>query len=259
MSRERCYPIDKLGAKREKASLRGFGVFTFKFSTEALLDKFDLPLLSELDDTQRPGFDFWLRNEDLVGLTCLDVGWDEEGGLVDGRGKVLTSAEVDDIKTAFSDATTWGTLGKVRRKILHALEQMLGTFADYRYEYLFQTDEGSVFASGVATGIISIEAEPDTTTIIAQDDIIHIINHNIAGVGMFCVTDDFEGEDPYQFAKTRFGWLSRHWGIHGGSPPEVDMDNVEEFNEIYFRRQLKSMRGLKLIPKSRKARKSPKA
>lgn len=236
-------PIDKLGKKTKRAPPGGFGVFTFKFSTEWLLEKFGLPALEGLEDAS---WDFWPSDESLVNTVGLDVTRNEEGQLVDGRGSALTEDAIHDIKMAINNAYHSGTLAKIQQKILAALKATLETFSDYRYEYEFLTDGPFVLASGVATGIMSVDVRFDTTTVVAQDDIIHVIHHNITGDGSFHATEDFEGEHPYKFAKSRFGWLRHHWNVHGVHPPWVDMDNVEDFDEKLFERRLRGMKGLKL-------------
>lgn len=245
-------PIDKLGKKTKKAPPGGFGVFTLKFPTEKLLEMFGLPTPESFDDPSAWNFP-WRRDEDLVDTIYLDVTKNDEGRLIDRRGKVLDEETVDEIKAAITDANRSGTLYAIQKRIFSALERILETFSNYRYEYEFLTDEGRSLASGVAQGIISVDIKPDITTIVAQDDIIHIIQYNIAGIGMFYVTEDFEGEPPQQFAKTRFGWLKDHWEIHGERRPEVDLDNVEDFDKQYFvylLREIEKAHGLKLVTES---------
>jgi len=233
-------PIDMLGKKTKKAPPGGFGVFTLKFLTDKLLKMFGLPTPEQFDDPS--GYEPpWPRDEDLLNTIHLDVVKDEEGRLTDGRGKVLTEDVIGDIKTAVADASRSGTINRIQGRIFSALKQTLETFSDYRYEYEFLSDEVGNLASGVATGIISVDVKPGTTTIVAQDDIIHIIQYNITGVGMFNATDDFEGEPPYQFAKTRFSHLRHHWEIHGERAPKVDLDNVDDFDARYFTQLLREI------------------
>jgi len=212
-------PIDKV---------KGLKKFTLEFPTSDLLKMFGLPSLDH--DLEPPDWDFNLT--DNIDLT---VSKDEEGDLVDARGKKLTPETVLDIKQAISDATVSGTAAEFSRRILHALERVLETFSDYRYEYFYLTDEGERSTSGVAKGVLSVDAKFDTTKLVVADDLVHIIHNCLVGYGMFNATDDFEGVNLRDFVKSRFSHLRHHWEIYGDRMPQPDLDRVDEFDRAYFK------------------------
>ena len=208
--------------------VKGLKKFTLEFPTSDLLKMFGLPSLDH--DLEPPDWDFNLT--DTIDLT---VSTDAEGALVDARGKKLTPETILDIKQAISDAMVSGTAEELNRRILRGLEQVLETFSDYRYEYFYMTNEGERSTSGLAKGILSVNAKPDVTKLVVADDIVHIIHHCITGYGMFYATDNFEGEKLRNFVKSRFSWLKHHWEIHGDRMPQLDLDRVDEFDRPYFK------------------------
>jgi|SRR5581483_4672772 len=214
------------------------GNFTLTFDTNKLLELFDLP---KVDDLEAITIDYWPSDSDLLNTSKLDVSQDDDGNFIDADENPLPEEVIDDIKRAIMDAVYSGTMGRYHKRIISTLEESLSTFQDYKYEYFPLTDDGERTATGVAKGILNFEVSFDETKIECAPDIVHIINDCINGVGEFYATDDLEGDSVEEFAKSRFHWLNRYWDIYGGGKPQVDTDNIDDFDSEYFRTLLKEI------------------
>ena len=211
------------------------GTVTLTFPTEGLLKNLGLPHDFEISNW---GY-YPYPTEDELANSILYISKNDEGELVDYDDKVIPEDAVEELKQATMDATQMGTEGAYVKRVYGALEDALDTFSGYRYEYPFMPDRedalGVEHATGTAKGIESVEVSYDTTTIVANLDLVHAINDCIAGVGMFEAQQDLEGEEFDEFIKSRFHHLKNYWEIYGERKPKVDTDNVEDFDDAFFR------------------------
>jgi hypothetical protein len=208
-----------LGAKKSQAEGEPF---TLTFKTSELLDMFDLPDL-ELD----PG-DIYLPDIFVAEIRDVAEQYDIPEELWD-------DPDIESgIYTAISDGYHLGISGAYYKQVKEALENTLETFSNYPYEYFSEEDFESY--SGIAKGIIpgSINIGYDNTTFEAYPDLANIVQDNVAGYGQFDVSEDFEGEEPEEYAKSRFHWLAYYWEIYGDRPPQPDLDRLDDFDDKAF-------------------------
>lgn len=201
--------------------------FTLTFKTDELLEMFDLPDM-ELDPTDI----YFEVSDDEIRDVAYQYDISEE---------LLEDPDIESgIYTAISDGYYSGISGNYYREVKAALEQTLETFSDYSYEFF--SEEDSKYYTGKAEGIIprSIDVNYDTTTFEAYPDLAYPVQDCVAGYGMFDVSEDFEGEEPEEYAKSRFHWLAYYWEIYGDYKPKPDLDRLDDFDSKAFEDYMES-------------------
>jgi hypothetical protein len=234
----------KMASRRLNLAKLPNKTITLVFDSNALAKTFGLPELE-------PDLDFdsgWYPSDsDVADTSDLDISQydhddEEEGDLssrdsdyVDANGTPIPEAVMDDLKMALSEGLRSGTEARVYEANRDALENALMTFSDYQYEYDAMDDRSDNYVgmSGLAKGVQSVDIKYDTTTVVANIDIVNVINDCINGVGEFYATTDLEGDTPEDFAKTRFHWLKYYWKIYGEARPDAS-DVQEDFDNAYF-------------------------
>ena len=217
------------------------GTSTISFSTKELLDLFGLPDMSPEDMYY---MDYWPSDEDLLGTTSLDISWDDEQEVwLDKTGAPLKEEVIDEIKTAIIYAMESQTMANYTKRVQGALEEILDIFANFEYEYDFINETGSYEGmQGTATGITNVMIDYDTTTITTDNDLVHVINTCITGVGLFNVDEELEGDEYFaDYIQSRFHWLKSYWEIFGTRMPQPDLEHIEDFDGNYFKDLLKDI------------------
>lgn len=238
--------------------------FKLVFDTNKLADWFDLP--KPHDEDYYGDFNWYPSDSDLLDNDMLTVyyeypdeepryaGQRMEGGVwLDANDKEIPEDVVDEIRNYMVWALESGTEKNAYESRVDALKETLEAFSYYEYDYA--TMERNAY-HGTAEGILSVDVKYDKTTVVANPDIVHIINDCLNGAGEFYATDDLEGDSPQEFAETRFHWLPYYFKIYGVSKPKVH-DSQEEFDNAYFAdlvSDLEKTNGLSLLTKGARAR-----
>ena len=218
-------------AQEEKLVKLGGGKVVLKFNTNDLFKWFGIESPDEASDmgvqTDMDG----ISDEDARYWASEIVDLGEEGKetpeQLENMEKVREASRFV-LQREYADAAY--------KVVIEAMEQTLDTFRDYPYEYFSESDFRSY--SGKAKGITSYDIIPDgITTIEASDDLCHVINDVLAGVGMFDVSlqEDSDVSNPQSFCEGNFHNLSSYWEVYGGHAPKPDFDRVD--NMVKFSEQ----------------------
>ena len=217
------------------------GTSTISFPTKELLELFGLPDLEPEDMYM----DIWPDDEELLDTVYLDISWDEEQeSWLDKTGQPLKDEVIDEIKRAIVSAVESKTMANYTKRVRGALEEILYTFSNFEYEYDFINEAGSYEGMhDTAIGITNITIDYDnTTTITTDNDLVHVINTCITGVGLFNVDEELEGAESFaEYIQSRFHWLKSYWKIFGTRIPKPDLDHIEDFDKKYFKELLKDI------------------
>lgn len=130
------------------------------------------------------------------------------------------------------------------KRIIGALEDVLYTFSNFGYEYPFIGEATGYYdhMTGTAIGITNVDIDCDNAVITTNNDLVHVINFCITGVGMFDVAEDLEGEVSFvDYIQSRFHWLKSYWKIIGGRTPHPDLEYIDDFDANYFKALLKDI------------------
>lgn len=215
------------------------GTSTISFPTKELLELFGLP------DLEPPDWDWpWPSDDELIGTRFLDISWDDMPELwVDKNEQPLKDEVIDEIKRAIISAMESKTMANYTKRVQGALEDILYIFSDFEYEYDFINEAGSYEGMhDTATGITNITIEYDNTTITTDNDLVHVINTCITGVGMFNVDEELEGAESFaEYIQSRFHWLKSYWEIFGARRPQPDLEHIEDFDGNYFKELLQDI------------------
>lgn len=215
------------------------GTSTVTFPTKELLELFGLPDLEAPMD-----WDYWPSDNELTDTIFLDISWDDEQELwLDKTGEPLKDEVIDEIKRAIVSAIESKTGANYTKRVKSALEDVLYTFSDFEYEYDFINEAGSYEGMhDTATGITNVTVDYDNTTITTDNDLVHVINTCITGVGMFNVDEELEDAESFaDYIQSRFHWLKSYWEIFGTRMPQPDLEHIEDFDREFFKDLLKDI------------------
>lgn len=206
---------------------------TLTFPTDKLLSWFGLPTHEDLQEDM-DNADWGTSTKSIL----EDAGLEYDDGRdvwVDSEGTSVPADAVDEIVMASQDAYRFGTEAGMLSRLHGTLEAMLDVFSNSQYEYRALGD--SYFdLSGVAKGILGEQIAWDTTEIQASEDLLHLINDVIAGVGVF--EPEYEIGDPAEEIKVLFHHLGDWWEVYGERKPRLDFDNVEDFDQKVWKESL---------------------
>lgn len=220
-----------------------------KFNTDKLLSMLDLPTTEELqDDINEWEIGYGIKDDDIYATTNLTYAEREEGGEAwfDQNDKEVSEEALEEIRSVYYDAHRFGTEAKVFRELFATLESTLDQFSNNSYEYR-ALGENYVVLSGKARGIVGYDIKHDTSEIEVSEDMLHIINDVLSGVGMF--EPEYEIGELFNDIQKLFHQLSSYWEVYSERKQKLDLDNVEDFDKKYWWEELKRIEkgyGLKL-------------
>lgn len=211
--------------------------FKLHFPTQKLLEALGGLTVEEIEDWDDSAS--WdVPTPDLSDLIPGVEYDDETDTSFDLEGVEIPEDAVMRIQEAASWAASSGTQSAALKEVLSTLERAIETFSDWRYEY---SDDYNNFYSGVAKGVQNVDATYEDTTIVANTDLVHVVNDALAGYGMFSPQHDLDGQAVEDYIKERFHWLWKLFEIYGMSKPTPDLSNVENFDGKYFDELIKEI------------------